>query len=140
MNLYVELFLIAFLGAALKAWSKFIAMRNKAIQANIAFDWRENVRLDWPSWVATLIAIAICMFLVDSVMNWKPWMIHAIRPIFVTVGWAGADLVITALGASNKYINRIIDIKTSIADKMSGTTNTPTPIPTKLPLKDAGSN
>ena len=129
MNIYIQCALIAILGAALKIWQKFVGQRSKAIQNNIKFDAKEWARMDWPTWVETLLAIGFCMLLIDVLLEWKPWMLFAIKPIFGTVGWMGADLVVTGLGASNKWINAMINIKTTIADKFTGQIHTPTELP-----------
>lgn len=130
-QLYVECALISVLGAGLKIWIKFAAMRSKAFQANVKFNWGENVRLDWPAWITSLFVIVICMFLIETALDWKTWMVLAIRPLFVCVGYMGTDLFIYAMGAANKMINRVIDLKTTIADKQTGTLTTPTQLPTR---------
>jgi len=129
MNIYLQCFLIAVLGAALKIWKKFINARNDAGKFNIEFNASVWARMDWPTWPGSLIAIGICMFLVDVLLAYKPWMAIAIKPIFVTVGWTGADLVISLLGTSSTWIKHIADVKTTIGDKARGTLNRPTPLP-----------
>lgn len=129
MNIYLQCILIAVLGAALKTWIKFASMRSKALQANVKFDWLENARLDWPAWVSTLIAIAICTFFIDEALDYNDKIIYYVKPFFATLGYMGADLLIYFFGAANKYINRIIDIKTTIADTQRGTVHEPTQLP-----------
>ena len=129
MNIYIQCALIAVLGGGLKIWQKFIGQRSKAKDSNVKFNSKEWARMDWPTWIETLIAIGICMLLIDILLQWKPWMMLAIKPIFATVGWVGADLVVTGLGASNKWINAMINIKTTIADKVTGQIHIPTELP-----------
>lgn len=127
-RLYLEMLVVGLLGMLLSILRKFASQRAKAIQANIHFNAKEYARLDWPVWLCNVIAIAIVMYFTKYWLDWKPWVIRAVLPLFATVGYVGSDLLISFLGAANKRINAIIDAKTTAADLNAGTIETPTKI------------
>lgn len=129
MNLYIQCFLIACLGWALQTVIKLQGLKTKSIQANIQFSIGEYFKQDWLSFLATFLTIGIFMFIIDNILNWSTWMIDYIKVGFAFVGYTGASIASTLFSAMSKKINHIIDQKTSIADRTTGTTDIPTELP-----------
>jgi hypothetical protein len=124
-KMYAICFTIALLGMLFSIALKAGSLQKKARVANAKFSIGQFVADDWLSSLASFIFIIICLFLIDTLFKWKPAVVDYVKPIFVFIGYFGGDLGSRLFSVTNKRLNDVIDYKTSAADEVQGTVDTP---------------
>lgn len=115
-QLYITCFVVAMLGMALQTALRIKGLQDKARSANIEFRISYYFKQDWLSITASLLTIAMCMFFVTDILNWRPDIINYIKIGFAFVGYTGSDIASRIFGVITKRINNIIDIKSGVSD------------------------
>lgn len=115
-QLYITCFLVALIGMALQTALKMKGLQDKANLAGIEYKMSYYFKQDWLSITASLLTIALCLFLVTDILNWRPDIINYIKVGFGFVGYTGSDIASRIFGVVNKRINNIIDLKTTVSD------------------------
>lgn len=115
-QLYITCFVVALLGMSLQTALKMKGLQDKANLANIEFKVSYYFKQDWLSITASILTIAMCLFFLTDILNWKPEVINYIKLGFAFVGYTGSDIASRLFGVVNKRINNVIDIKTNVSD------------------------
>lgn len=126
--LYLKCFLVALIGLCIAVAIKMKSLQNKANIANIEFDYKLYFKKDSLSIIASFLTIILFLFFIDMGIKLRPAIVDYILPIFAFIGYVGSDLAIRVFSVMNKQMNNVIDEKTSYADKLKGTEDTPTSI------------
>jgi hypothetical protein len=124
---YVVCFVIAFIGMALQTAMAMQNLQTKARLANIEFKPSNYFREDWLTIVISVLTIFMFMFLINDILTIKPEVKGYLKFAFAFIGYFSNDIASRLFSAANKRVNAAIDYKTTIADKATGTTDTPTP-------------
>lgn len=127
ISFYGQCFVVAFLGMILQALLKIKSIQEKARKANVQFSAKEYFFDDWVSHLASLVTIGMCLFFIDEFTNFYAKAADYMKIGFAFIGYTGSDIMSRLFSVVNKRINDAIDYKTTIADKSTGTTETPTP-------------
>lgn len=127
MDIYIQCFVVAFLGMCLQALLKIRSIQEKARKANVKFHAKEYLLEDWVSHCASIVTTVMCLFFIDEFTNFYARATDYMKIGFAFVGYTGSDIMSRIFSVVNKRINNAIDYKTTIADTASGTTENPTP-------------
>lgn len=130
-QLYLWCLLASTLGGMFQAIMKMKSIRDKAMLSNVQFSAKKFFADDWFLMLGNQVFIFICLVIVDEWAKPDTIYMEKIKSFFVFIGWAGSDLALRLFSVANKRINSVIDSKTTEADAMKGTLDTPTPLPPK---------
>lgn len=113
------------LGQALMLfWFTIPQLKEKCRIANKVFTWKEWWACDRHLVIGNLIFGAILIMGLDEFLNWKPAALEYIKYFFAVVGAFGPTIVQEKWGTFKKGISKLIDVKTNIADAVTGGTTT----------------
>lgn len=98
---------------------KIPSLKQVSKAGNLRFSISEYFKDDWPSIIASLLAVLIMMFMMDEIIADSPCIAEKIKWFFITIGYTGSSIIQNWLGNSAKRINQVIDIKTNIADNIN---------------------
>lgn len=117
MNIHIQCIIAGILGVAFHVFIvKLPALKKRSHVANIPFHPAEYFKNDWLGIVGSLLSVVIFVFLLDEVAKFNNKVMDFVKFFFVFVGYAGSSLLQALLSNTNKYINKVVDRKTNIAD------------------------
>jgi len=102
-------------------------IQDKARLANVEFKFGEYFTKDWLSHLLSFTGIGAYLLILTEVVNGNSMLSGYVKTLSLFVGWAGSDLISRFFSVVNKKVNAIIDIKTTAADQVTGTSTVPTP-------------
>lgn len=104
-------------GVLLHSLWKLDGLALHARKANVKFDWwRDYVLRDRFSLLAAFLSVGIWFLIFGEVATKFQWLTIFPRVSFVTMGMSGSYFLQRWLGKSKKWLDKIIDVKTDIAD------------------------
>ena len=117
IQLYIQCFIIGLVGILFHVFViKLPAVKERYRVSNKVFSLRTYLADDWVALGGSLITLIACLLFVDEVLKWKPAIIDYIKFAFLFVGYTGSSILLSVLSQADKKLNKIIDIKTDIAD------------------------
>lgn len=128
--IYIKCFFIALIGASLQAALYLKNTRDKSKLANVEFKPIMYLKEDWLSIGISLGTIILALLLTGEVLNLKPEVVNYIQIAYAFVGYFSHDIASRVFGSLNNKVNKVIDWKTTEADKAAGRLDAPTPIDT----------
>lgn len=131
---YVMYALCGIMGLAISTVLILRSLSQKSRAASTEFSVAMYFKLDWFTPVGSLLTIVLFLMMVDVTLKWNPSLVNWLKPAFATVGYFGSDISSRLFSVMNGYINKAVDYKTDISDKVNGTLGTRTPI---IPPKDS---
>lgn len=125
--LYLECVLMFVLGQAAHLFLiKVPAIKERCRVANKAFQWHEWWGCDWNVIVGTQVIGALVILGLDEIITWKPEVLTYVKWFFSLLGAFGSTVAMAKMSQFEKSLNKIVDVKTDIADGLVPPT---TPIP-----------
>jgi len=125
---YVYCGILALLGLLFAVLLQLKAQSDKAKLANLIVPtFGSFIKDEYVTMLLSVVTIVIALFLIPSVLDWKPDSMPYIRPAFLPVGYMGSDILLKLFGVVNKRLNAAIDVKTTEGDKATGNLGAPTP-------------
>jgi len=116
-NLHLDLFIGGMLGMLFHVFVlKLPALKSRAKNANMPFNVGDYFRDDWIALGASIIAIAIGIFIFDEATGAYPSITKWAKFFFIFVGYTGSSLLQGILSKTESRIQTIVDKKTDIAD------------------------
>lgn len=114
---YIQCVLMFLLGQAAHLFLiKIPAIKEKSRVANKSFAWKDWWACDWNVVIGTQVVGALVIFGLDEIVNWKPEVLDYVKWFFAGVGAFGSTIAMAKMSQFDKSINKVIDIKTDIAD------------------------
>lgn len=115
--LYLQCVIMFVLGQALHLFLvKVPAIKERCRVANKPFSWNEWWGCDWNIIIGTQVAGALVIFGLDEIVNWKPEVLSYVKWFFAAVGAFGSTVAMSKMSQFEKGLNKVVDIKTDIAD------------------------
>jgi len=105
-------------------WITIPALKEKCRIANKTFTWKEWWGCDRHLVYGNLIFGAALVVGLDEIVNWKPAAIYYLKWVFFLVGAFGTQIAQEKWGQFKKVISKLIDVKTNLADSITGGTTT----------------
>lgn len=114
---YIECAVAGVLGAAFHLFAiKVPAAQSRAKSANISITLGKIINTELTGIITNLLAIAILLLIAGEGLNFKPELQTWIVTIFAFCGFTGSTLLLALFGKINGQINKVVDIKTDMAD------------------------
>jgi hypothetical protein len=95
---------------------KLPALKKRSAAANIQFSIKGYFQDDWIALGSSVIALFTVLFVIDEVVKYKPIVADFIKWLFVFVGYTGSSTLQALLSRTDTTINKVVDVKTNIAD------------------------
>ncbi len=116
-SLYVQCVIMLILGQALQIFlMKIPDIKKQAKLANQQFIWKDWWASDWNLVIGTAVIGAIALIGLDEIFHWKPQIVEYVKFFFVLIGAVGSYVVMAKLSKYAAYFEKVIDVKTNIAD------------------------
>ena len=98
---------------------KLPAQKRRATAANMPFKPADYFAEDWMAICASVLSVVIVAMLIDELSNFSEYVMKYVKFFFVAVGYMGSSFLQSVLSKTDKAINKVVDIKTNIADGKS---------------------
>lgn len=105
-------------------WFTIPQLKEKCRIANKVFTLKEWWECDRTMVIGNMIFGAILVLGIDELVHWKPGVLDYIKWFFAIAGAFGPTIVQEKWGSFKKGISNLIDIKSNIADTLTGGTTT----------------
>lgn len=117
MSEQITLILCGIAGVVIHSLWKLDTLQKDALRANIPFHWYKDYFVrDRFAIIAAFLSVAIWFLVFGEAATRFQWLTVFPRVSFVTMGMTGSYAFQRWLGRARKWINKIIDEKTDIAD------------------------
>jgi hypothetical protein len=130
MNLYVKCVLISIIGLCIIAYVAAKNLVETAGKTNVSVNWKVFFSKDVPFMaVGNMIAVALFLMLLDPAFKKYPKLESEdllILTFFATVGAFGANIANGFLSFAKKRVDNSMDVKSDLADKITGNLEAPT--------------
>lgn len=103
---------------------KIPALKTRSRAANKAFLFKEWWNCDWNVILGTQVIILLCIFGLKELLAWKPGVIDYVRWFFAAIGAFGSTVAMAKGSSFEKGLTGLIDVKSNVADAVTGGTNT----------------
>jgi hypothetical protein len=103
---------------------KVPAIKTRARAANKQFIFKEWWECDWNIIIATQIIGALCIIGLNELAQWNPTILAYVRWFFAGIGAFGSTVAMSKFSQYEKELTRVLDIKSNIADVVTGGTKT----------------
>lgn len=103
---------------------KIPALKVRSAAANKQFSFRDWIKCDWNIVIGTQIVIAMFTIGIDEFLKWKPDVVEYIKWFFAAIGAFGSTVAMSLLSKYEKGLMKLLDIKSNIADAVTGGTTT----------------
>ena len=97
-------------------FSKIPEYRNLFAKANETFSWNKYWKSDWNIIIGTVVVGVMLIIGLDQLVSWKPGVLDYVKWFFAGVGGL-CSIIAGRWSNCKKYISKIIDDKTNIADE-----------------------
>lgn len=131
LSLYLKCFAAAFLGLLIHTGLKLKSLKELATKSNVEFKTIDYFTQDWISHTINIICIALWMMWISDIIAVYPGVTMILTVLSSVVGYFNTSIIISIFSVMKGRINKVIDVKTTVADTMQGTLNTPTTITKK---------
>lgn len=120
-KIHIICFIAGLLGIIIHILVKIKSLQVKAKAGNAPFSLREYFSNDLVAIILSNVVVIASVFALgdQGVQNYDHWYANWPRLIFIAIGYSANDLATRFFGATSAKINKIIDIKTNIADGKS---------------------
>ena len=116
-QLYINCLIGGILGMAFYLFAiKIPAVKARALTANMPFSMKAYFKEDYLAIIASLLAVFICVWLLDEMIGYNPSFLRYIKFFFLFIGYTGSSLLVSVLGKFDKTVQKVVDIKTNLAD------------------------
>lgn len=123
-QLYINCFLAGVVGMLFHLIAyKIPALKRRAKVANVSFEFKEYLKDDWMSLLATIMSIGILVWFLDEIVGYNPSFLRIAKFFFLFVGYTGSSVLISILGRFDKKVEAIVDYKTDKLDDLTGGSN-----------------
>jgi len=95
---------------------KLPAMKKRAENANTDFKVSEYLKNDWLTIAGSFITVFVAIFVLDELLAMKPSVAKWVKFFFVFVGYTGSSILQGIFSKTETQIQKVIDVKTNIAD------------------------
>lgn len=115
MDIIIQCALLGLFGIIFQIGLKVRAIKEKAVAGNMDFTVKEYLQRDYVSILLSVAAVAALIFFIEDALSYyenSRLVAPVLKGLFITMGYAGADIASRLLGRSSKMVNRIIDEKT----------------------------
>jgi hypothetical protein len=115
MDIIIQCALLGLFGIIFQIGLKVRAIKEKAVAGNMDFTVKEYLQRDYVSILLSIAAVGALIFFIEDALNYyenSRLVAPVLKGLFITMGYAGADIASRLLGRSSKMVNRIIDEKT----------------------------
>lgn len=114
--MYVWCSLLGLIGIAFQTLIKIRKLQEQSRLSNSPFRVRDYFINDWVTIVLNFLTLGVAVFAVDEIINYKPNVLPFIKWFFFFIGYTGSSLLNSLLSKTQTGINKVIDVKTDIAD------------------------
>jgi len=104
------------LGAIFVTFAKMSSLKKDFEVANQDFVFKKFVEKEWIGFVSNLITVAILAVILPEILAYRPDLENWVRSMFVVIGAMGSWVFSLFLGGTKKYLRKVVDEKTNIAD------------------------
>ena len=115
MSMAINL-LCGLLGILFVVLSKMSALKKDFEVANQTFVTSKFFEKELVAILTSVVTVIIFAFVLPEVLNFKPILSNWVRGLFVVSGAVGSWAFSLFLGGTKKYIRKVVDLKTNIAD------------------------
>lgn len=115
-RLYLWCSVLGLLGIAFQTLIKISTLQKQSKIANHEFKVSDYFYNDWTTVALNLITLAVAIIAVDEIVKYRPQVLPFIKWFFFFIGYTGSSLLNYFLSKTQSGINKIIDVKTDIAD------------------------
>lgn len=99
-------------------------LRKLSRQANKEFSLKIWWQTDWNLVIATQVIGALVILGLDQILNWKPDILFYVKWFFAALGAFGTTVATNYWSKFENGLNKLMDIKSNVSDKMIGLSNT----------------
>lgn len=120
-KIHIICFIAGLFGVIIHVLVKLNSLKTKAKVGNVPFKIGDFFRDDSIALILSLVVVIASVFALgdQGVQNYDHWYSNWPRLIFIAIGYSANDIATRFFGATSAKINKIIDIKTNIADGKS---------------------
>lgn len=115
MDIIIQCAMLGLFGIIFQIGLKIRGIKEKAAAGNMDFTAKEYFKKDYISILLSIAAVAALIFFIEDALNYyenNKIVAPVLKGLFMTVGYAGADIAARLLGRSSRMVNRVIDEKT----------------------------
>lgn len=105
-------------------WFTIPQLKEKCRIANKVFTWKEWWNCDWNFVIGNMVFGAMLILAIDELVYFKPGVLDYIKWLFGVAGAFLPTIIQEKWGNFKKGISKLIDVKTNLADAITGGTNT----------------
>ncbi len=116
-HLYLECFVAGLMGVIFHLIIKVNALRKRAITANETFSFTMYIQKDWLSVFISVFTVAIVVYAVDEILDYKPVVMKWLKWFFIAVGYMGSSVLQSLLSKTERQVMEVINRKTDVADR-----------------------
>lgn len=113
--MYIYL-LAGLLGILFQVLAKMSALKKDFEVANQVFVPAKFFEKDWIGISSSVVSVLILAIVLPDILKVRPDLINLVRILFVMTGAIGSWAFSLILGGTKKYIRKVVDEKTNIAD------------------------
>lgn len=103
---------------------KIPAVKARSRAANKTFIFKEWWACDWNIIIGTQVIGALLIFGLDQIIYWKPGVLDYVKWFFAGMGAFGSTIAMAKGSQFEKQLTGLMDIKSNIADTVTGGTIT----------------
>lgn len=118
---YLIYFLSGLLGLLFVTIAMAISFQNDAVKANIEFSFKKYFQRETLNILLSVVSVLTWLILFGEVAGKYPQIQNFIRCSFFAMGAIGSWAIQQALSKTRKWIGKVVDEKTNIADGVTGT-------------------
>lgn len=115
-QMYLWCSILGLIGIAFQTLIKINKLQTQSKLANHAFKIRDYFENDWTTILLNLLTLAVAVISIDEVVKYKPQVVSFIKWFFFFIGYTGSSILNSLLSKTQDGLNKIIDIKSNIAD------------------------
>lgn len=125
ISLYIQCIAMYILGQALCLMLFTVPLlKEKCRIANKKFSWSEWWDCDWNMVIGSFAFMVALTIGIDEIIGWKPSVLNYIEWFYLIAGAFGTSIIQERWGSFKKGINSLLDVKSNIADAVTGGTTT----------------
>lgn len=114
---YLLCALAGILGIAFHLFAiKIPSAKTRAAAANIKFTVGDFISTEIAGIASSVLAVALILLMAGELLNIRPDAKNWVITIFAFIGFAGSSILLAIFNKVNTQINKVVDIKTDIAD------------------------